>query len=159
MRRNFWCKASQVLFFVVLMLAVFLCKHVSSIHTFFSYFVLSMPLYWLSHFISEVLQQELHWPLHASDPTQEVFVQPSCHFSSTLRAEQRHTDTPWTCHDAASAHLCLYQSHTCVPSHLCHVVVNLHPDMIHARLIVLLLSFCVCYVWEESLTLCRHSKD
>lgn len=80
-------------------------------------------------------------------------------FSSTPRAEQRLAETPCTCSDAAPAHLRLHQSHTCVPSHLCHVVVNLHPDMIRARLVVLLVSFRVSYVWGESLTLCRHGKD
>lgn len=97
----------------------------------------------LSQTCLECCSRSFTGPLVATDPTQIL----------PLRAEQRLTDAPWTCFDVAPAHL--HQSHTCVPSQSCHVVVSLHPDMILARLVVLLASFNVCYVQGESLTLCN----
>lgn len=98
-----------------------------------------------------MVQQEPHRPPSCKrSHTGSTCATPSPRFSSSLRTEQRRRDAPWTCSDAAPAlaHLCVRQSHTCVPAHLCHVVVSLHPDMIRTRLVVLGVSFRVCYMYE-----------
>lgn len=172
MKLNFWLKASQLFFvYVLLLLAGSLCKHVffllfllCAFHAFIFAVLryvqpppLQLPV--SSHHIriTDADDLDLPWLLQKELDWKEVLVQLSRHYSPAPSAEQRHTDTRGTCSDAA--HLLLHQSHTCVPSHLCHLVVSLHPDMIHARLVVLLVSFRVRYACGESLTSCRHSND
>lgn len=96
-----------------------------------------------------MVQQEPHRPPHASDPTQEVFVQASRHVllqPENWAETRRHTAHMLRCRACTRTPSPSPKSHTCVPSHLCHFVVSLHPDMIHTRLIVWLVSFCVCHV-------------
>lgn len=161
LRRNFLGEASQLLF--QCFVGCVLCKHV--FYYILSFLTLCFPCLRICRLAIRSTPTTTQTCLGScSRSFTGAFMQAIPHrkylcFSSTLRAEQRHADTPWTCSDASPVHLRLHQSHTCVPSHLCHVVVNLHPDMIRARLVVLLVSFRVSYVWGESLTLCRHGKD